>query len=172
MFESLIPGNVVEALATDSLLAVLVTAVVIGYVIEPRTSKILVVVQELEKIILIIIHRLIQLAPIGVFFLILPNMFKLDIKEVGQNLGVLMGGTISSLAIHLFVVLPLIFFLVTRRFPYTYWAKCSSALATAFGTASSAATLPLSLKCVRARGVSNTVSNFTVPLGCLVNMDG
>ncbi|KAF9891944.1 hypothetical protein FE257_002907 [Aspergillus nanangensis] len=172
MFESLIPDNVVNSLATDSLLAVLVTAVVIGYVIDSRTSYILKAVQEVEQIIMTIIRRLIQLAPIGVFFLILPNMFKLDMKEVGQNLGVLMGGTICSLAIHLFIVLPLIFFVILRQFPYTYWAKCSSAWTTAWGTASSAATLPLTLKCARERGVPNTVTNFAVPLGCLVNMDG
>ena len=47
---------------------------------------------------------LIKLAPIGVFFLILSNLFTLDIEDIGQNLGVLVGASIVNMAIHLFVV--------------------------------------------------------------------
>ncbi|KAL2851347.1 Sodium:dicarboxylate symporter [Aspergillus pseudodeflectus] len=172
MFESLIPINVVNALATDSLLAVLVTSIVIGYLIDGRTSYILKAVVEVEQIILKIITVLIKLAPIGVFFLILSNMFRLDVRDIGQNLGVLIGGSLVNLALHLFIVLPALFFIFTRKNPYSFWFRCSPAWMTAWGTASSAATLPLSLKVVRQAGVSNTVSKFTVPLGCLVNMDG
>ncbi|KAL4905029.1 hypothetical protein BDW74DRAFT_167824 [Aspergillus multicolor] len=172
MFESLIPLNIVDALATDSLLAVLVTAVVVGYMIDRQHSYILKAVEEIEGIIMKIIMILIKLAPIGVFFLILPNMFRLDVRDIGQNLGVLIGGSLCNLALHLFIVLPLLYFIFVRRMPYTFWLRCSPAWTTAWGTASSAATLPLSLKVVRASGVSNTVSKFTVPLGCLVNMDG
>jgi Na+/H+-dicarboxylate symporter len=172
MFESLIPINVVNALATDSLLAVLVTSIVIGYLIDGRTSYILKAVVEVEQIVLKIITVLIKLAPIGVFFLILSNMFRLDVRDIGQNLGVLIGGSLVNLALHLFIVLPALFFIFTRKNPYSFWFRCSPAWMTAWGTASSAATLPLSLKVVRQAGVSNTVSKFTVPLGCLVNMDG
>ncbi|KAI9375270.1 Sodium:dicarboxylate symporter [Aspergillus egyptiacus] len=172
MFESLIPANVVDALATDSLLAVLVTSVVVGYMIDRHNSYLLKAVEEIEQIIMKIIMILIKLAPIGVFFLILPNMFRLDVRDIGQNLGVLIGGSLVNLAIHLFVVLPALYFIFTRKMPYTFWFKNSPAWTTAWGTASSAATLPLTLKVVRERGVSNTVSKFTVPLGCLVNMDG
>ncbi|KAL4934165.1 dicarboxylate/amino acid:cation symporter [Aspergillus undulatus] len=172
MFESLIPLNIVDALATDSLLAVLVTAVVIGYMIDRQTSYLLKAVEEIETIIMRIIMILIKLAPIGVFFLILPNMFRLDVRDIGQNLGVLIGGALCNLSIHLFLVLPAMFFIFTRKIPYTYWFKCSSSWTTAWGTASSAATLPLTMKVVRERGVSNTVNKFVVPLGCLVNMDG
>jgi Na+/H+-dicarboxylate symporter len=47
---------------------------------------------------------LIKLAPVGVFFLILSNLFKLDIADIGQNLGVLIGASIVNMAIHLFIV--------------------------------------------------------------------
>ncbi|KAL4912738.1 Sodium:dicarboxylate symporter [Aspergillus aurantiobrunneus] len=172
MFESLIPVNIVDALATDSLLAVLVTAVVIGYMIDRHTSYVLKAVEEIEQIIMKIIMILIKLAPIGVFFLILPNMFRLDVRDIGQNLGILIGGSLCNLALHLFIVLPALYFVFTRKNPYSFWLKCSPGWTTAWGTASSAATLPLSLKVVRERGISNTVAKFTVPLGCLVNMDG
>ncbi|KAL5335512.1 Sodium:dicarboxylate symporter [Aspergillus crustosus] len=172
MFESLIPINIVDALATDGLLAVLVTAVVVGYAIDRHTSVLLKAVEEIDKLILKIIIVLIKLAPIGVFFLILPNMFRLDVRDIGQNLGVLIGGVLCNLALHLFIILPVLFFIFLRKNPYKYWLKCSPSWTTAWGTASSAATLPMTLKMVRERGVSETVNKFTVPLGCLVNMDG
>ncbi|KAL4876117.1 Sodium:dicarboxylate symporter [Aspergillus karnatakaensis] len=172
MFESLVPQNIVDSLATDGLLAILVTAVVIGYALDPRKSVLIKAIEEIDAIILKIITVLIKLAPIGVFFLIMPNMFRLDVRDIGQNLGILIGGSLVNLALHLFIILPLLFFAFTRKNPWSFWLKCSPAWTTAWGTASSAATLPLTLKVVRERGVSNTVGKFTVPLGCLVNMDG
>ncbi|CAO2652141.1 Nn.00g004240.m01.CDS01 [Neocucurbitaria sp. VM-36] len=171
MFYSLVPQNVVNALATDSLLAVLITAVVIGYVIKPG-GALMRAVEEVEIIIMRIITVLIKLAPIGVFFLIMPNLFRLDIAEIGMNLGILIGGTLCGMVLHLFIIIPLIFVLITRQNPYTLWLKCSPAWITAWGTASSAATLPVTIRCVLERGVPDTVVRFAVPLGCLINMDG
>jgi len=171
MFDSFIPSNVVHALANDSLLAVLITAVVVGYLLDTG-SAIVRVLEEIEVLITKVITFLIKLAPIGVFFLILPNLFLLDLKDIGVNLGILIGGGVANMGIHLFIVLPILFFAVTRQNPYSYWAKCSPAWLTAWGSASSAATLPVTMKCVTARGVPQTVTKFSVPLGCLVNMDG
>lgn len=172
MFESFIPANIVNALASDSLLAVLITSIIVGYLIDGANSGLYRICLEIEKIITIVITFLIKCAPIGVFFLILPNLFKLDIAEIGKNLGILIGCTLSSMAIHLFIFLPILFFIFTRTNPYAYWIKCAPAWITAWGSASSAATLPVSLKVVKAQGVSHTITHFVVPLGCLVNMDG
>ena len=169
MFNSLVPQNIVNALATDSLLAVLVTAVVIGYVIKPG-GALMRAVEEVEVIIMRIITVLIYLAPIGVFHLIMPNMFRLDIAEIGMNLGILIGGTLAGMVLHLFIIIPIIFFAITRQNPYTMWMKCSPAWITAWGTASSAATLPVTIRCVLERGVPVTVTKFAVPLGCLMSV--
>lgn len=171
MFDSFIPNNIVSALANDGLLAVLITAIVIGYLLDTG-SAIVRVLEEIEVLITKVITFLIKLAPIGVFFLILPNLFQLDLKDVGVNLGLLIGGGVANMGIHLFIVLPIIFFAIVRENPYAYWFKCSPAWLTAWGSASSAATLPVTMKCVAARGVPWTINKFTVPLGCLVNMDG
>ncbi|KAG7129925.1 Excitatory amino acid transporter 2 like protein [Verticillium longisporum] len=144
LFFTLIPQNVVYALANDELLAILVTSIIVGYLIkDPATSAILRAVIEVEVMITRIITFLIKLAPIGV-----------------------------SMLIHLWVILPILFFAFTRKNPYPYWAKSSPAWLTAWGTASSAATLPVTLRVVRERGVPTTVNKFAVPLGCLINMDG
>lgn len=172
MFRSFIPANVVGALANDELLAVIITAIVVGYLIEDPNSPIVRVTEEIERMVTKIVTWLIKVAPIGVFFLILPNLMKLDIADIGMNLGLLIGGVLSTIAIHLFVIIPIIFFSFTRMNPYAYWIKVSPAWITAWGSASSAATLSVTLRCAKARGISQTVYKFTCPLGCLINMDG
>lgn len=172
MFESLIPENVVNALATDSLLAVLITAIVVGYLINGPNSSLLRATLEIERLIMKVITFLIKCAPVGVFFLIMPNFFQLDVKAVGQNLGVLIGAALVSMFFQVFVVTPSLYFFFVRKNPYSYWVKCSPAWVTAWGTASSAATLTMSLKCARERRLPITVYKFCLPLGALINMDG
>jgi len=156
MFDSFIPQNFVHALANDSLLAVLITAVIVGYLLNPG-SAIIKFLEEIEVLITKIITWLIKVAPIGVFFLILPNLFRLDIKDIGVNLGILIGGGIANMMIHLLIVLSLLFFAITCTNPYAYWIKCNPAWVTAWGSASSAATLPVTMREVAARGVPYTV---------------
>ncbi|CAA7263654.1 unnamed protein product [Cyclocybe aegerita] len=171
-FDTLIPQNIVNAFATDSLLAVLTTACVVGYLIKGPNSSLMRAVTEIEAIIIVVITFLIKLAPIGVFFLILPNLFQLDIAEIGVNLGILIGGSLTGIFLHLFIIIPLIYIAVCRANPYKLWFKGSPAWITAWGSASSAATMPVTMKCVVAQGTPDVVAKFTVPLGCLINMDG
>lgn len=65
-----------------------------------------------------------------------------------------------------------IFFLGTRRLPYRYIAKLSQVLATAFGTGSSSATMPLTIKCLDNMGIDPRVTRFVIPVGATINMDG
>lgn len=170
--ESFIPDNVVAALAEDALLSVLVTAVVVGCLIRgpAENSPLLRAVKEIDRIVAKVITFLIALAPIGVFFLILANLMTLDMEDIGQNLGVLIGASVCSMFIQLFIVMPILYFAFVRQNPYAYWMKNSPAWITAWGSASSAATLPVTLRCLNARGVPTTVSKFTAPLGALINM--
>ena len=78
-----------------------------------------------------------------------------------------------ALSVHFFGVLPLLFWLRTRRNPYKVMRVMSPALLTAFSTASSSGTLPVTLERVEhGVGVHNRVSSFVLPLGATVNMDG
>jgi len=172
MFESLIPANIIKELANDGLLAILITSITVGYLIKGPDSSLLRAVKEVEKITTRVITFLIKCAPIGVFFLIMTNLWRLDIADIGLNLGILIGGTISTMAIHLFVFIPTIYFAVVRKNPYSYWLSNSPAWLTAWGSASSAATLPVTLKCARARGIPITIGKFMLPLGATINMDG
>lgn len=172
VIESFIPSNVVGALANDELLSVLVTSIIVGLMIKGPDSSLLRAVREVEAIITMVIAFLIKLAPIGVFFLILANLFKLDIETAGVNIGILVGGSVTGMFIHNFVVLPVLFFAFTRENPFSLWLRCSRAWITAWGTASSAATLPVTIRALQEVKIPTIVVKFTAPLGCLINMDG
>lgn len=172
MFQSFVPDNIVYALANNQLLSVLVVSIVVGYLIEDDSSPILKAAKEVERMVTIVVTFIIKCSAFGVFSLILSNILKLDAATMGKNLGVLIASTLSSMALHLFVAVPLLFFFLTRINPYMYWLKNSRAWITAWGSSSSAAALSITMDCARDRGISKTVRSFSVPLGCLINMDG
>jgi Na+/H+-dicarboxylate symporter len=83
------------------------------------------------------------------------------------------GVALAALAIHMFIVLPLILLLLARVNPVRHFRAMAPALMTAFSTASSSATLPVTMECVEERaGVSKKTASFVLPLGATVNMDG
>ena len=115
---------------------------------------------------------IISLAPIGVFaFMLFATASQgLDIFRI---LAWYMLAVFLALLIHATITLPLIVKFVARRSPLEYARAMSPALMTAFSTASSNGTLPLTMTCVEERaGVSNRVSSFVLPLGATINMDG
>lgn len=65
-----------------------------------------------------------------------------------------------------------IFFLGTRTLPYRFIVKLGQVLATAFGTGSSSATMPLTIKCLDNMGIDPRVTRFVIPVGATINMDG
>src|SRR5699024_2935932 len=89
------------------------------------------------------------------------------------DLGVYMVAVVGGLGVHALVVLPLILWGVARVKPWRYASALAPALLTAFSTASSAATFPLTRECVTERAsVSTKAADFVLPLGATVNMDG
>ena len=115
---------------------------------------------------------IIKLAPLGVLGLITKAVaisgFGL-FSAVGKYMLTIAGG----LSIHFFIVLPLLFYFLTGINPRYHFRAMASALATAFATSSSNATLPVTMRCVEENaGVSNKVSSFVLPMGATINMDG
>lgn len=91
---------------------------------------------------------------------------------LGQ-LGMYFLTVIVGLVIHGFIVLPTIFFIITRKNPIRYISNMAQAVATAFGTSSSSATLPVAIGCLEERnGIDPRVSRFVMPIGATINMDG
>ncbi|KAG7480320.1 neutral amino acid transporter B(0) [Solea senegalensis] len=123
---------------------------------------------------MVIVSWIMWYAPIGIMFLVAGKI--VEMENVGMlfaSLGKYIACCIIGHAIHGLLIMPAIYFVFTRKNPYTFLWGIFTALATAFGTSSSSATLPLMMKCVEENnGVSKQISRFILPIGATVNMDG
>ncbi|MEM6701191.1 MAG: dicarboxylate/amino acid:cation symporter [Acidobacteriota bacterium] len=172
----LVPLNPVAAAANFDILGLIFFSLCLGAALSGMSGaqgdRMRSFFDGLFELVLRLTLMVIKLLPIGVFALIARAVSSLGLgvaAQVGKWILTLSLG----LAIHLFVVLPLVFFLLTRKNPFAHYRAVGSAMAMAFSTSSSAATLPVSLTAVRDRaGVSDRVSSFVLPMGATVNMDG
>jgi Na+/H+-dicarboxylate symporter len=115
---------------------------------------------------------IIHLAPLGVLLLMLAATASQGLAIFG-SLGLYMITVACALFAHAVIVLPLILKFVARRDPWDFAKAMSPALLTAFSSASSNGTLPLTMTSAEQRGgVSNRVCSFVLPLGATINMDG
>merc|ERR1719342_1546785 len=116
----------------------------------------------------------INLAPVGVFFLIGGQVLGTkDFGHVLSQLGWYFSTVLLGLFVHGFVVLPLVFTVVTRTLPFKFIANMTNAITTAFGTASSSATLPVTINLLETKNnVDPRVCRFVLPIGATINMDG
>lgn len=123
---------------------------------------------------MVLVSWIMWYAPIGIMFLVAGKIVEMEnVGELFASLGKYIACCIVGHAIHGGLVLPAIYFVITRKNPYTFLWGIFTALATAFGTSSSSATLPLMMKCVEEKnGVSKHISRFILPIGATVNMDG
>ncbi|KAF5885072.1 excitatory amino acid transporter 1-like, partial [Clarias magur] len=113
-------------------------------------------------------------APVGILFLIGGKILEMeDLSAMGGALGLYTMTVIVGLLIHAILVLPTIYFLVTRKNPFVFIGGLLQALITALGTSSSSATLPITFKCLEEiNGVDKRVTRFVLPVGATINMDG
>ncbi len=117
------------------------------------------------------VHALLWLAPVGIAGYLLFVTASTGLQLAGQLMWYL-AAVFLGLGMHMFITLPLILWVFGGRDPVAYFLALEEALTTAFSTASSAGTLPVTLDCTRRAGVPEEVATFTLPLGATVNMDG
>uniref|UniRef100_A0A8B9HME4 Amino acid transporter n=1 Tax=Astyanax mexicanus TaxID=7994 RepID=A0A8B9HME4_ASTMX len=123
---------------------------------------------------MVLVSWIMWYAPLGIMFLVAAKIVEMeDVGVLFASLGKYIACCMIGHAVHGLLILPLIYFVITRKNPYTFLLGLITALATAFGTSSSSATLPLMMKCVEENnGVSKHISRFILPIGATVNMDG
>ncbi len=174
--ETLIPTNPFRALAEAKFLSIIAFTLafaIFGVLAGGRTAEVLRgFFAAAFEVMMKMTMAIIRIAPLGVMLLML-NATATQGAEVFRSLAWYMLTVTCALAFHALVVLPAIMHFVAKRNPASFARAMSPALLTAFGSASSNATLPLTLTCVEKRaGVSNRVSSFVLPLGATINMDG
>ncbi|XP_069072330.1 excitatory amino acid transporter 1-like isoform X1 [Pleurodeles waltl] len=129
---------------------------------------------SLNEAIMRLVAVIIWYAPIGIMFLISGKILEMeDLALMGGQLGMYTITVIVGLLIHALFVLPLLYFVITRKNPWAFIGGLLQALITAFGTSSSSATLPITFKCLEENnGVDKRVTRFVLPVGATINMDG
>ncbi|XP_072137872.1 excitatory amino acid transporter 3 isoform X1 [Mobula birostris] len=111
--------------------------------------------------------------PIGILFLIAAKVMEVDDWEIFRRLGLYMATVLSGLAIHGIIVLPLIYFIVVRKNPFTFIGGMAEALLTSVMISSSSATLPVTFRCAEEKNnVDKRITRFVLPVGATINMDG
>ncbi|KAF7663667.1 hypothetical protein LDENG_00204320 [Lucifuga dentata] len=128
----------------------------------------------LNESIMRLVAIIIWYAPVGILFLIAGKIVEMkDLALVGGQLGMYTVSVMVGLFIHGLFVLPLLYFLVTRKNPFTFICGVLQALITALGTSSSSATLPITFRCLEENlRVDKRVTRFVLPVGATINMDG
>ncbi|KAK5851590.1 hypothetical protein PBY51_023134 [Eleginops maclovinus] len=113
-------------------------------------------------------------APIGILFLIAGKIVEMDdLTQMGGQLGMYTITVIIGLMIHGVLILPTLYFVITRQNPFTFIAGILQALVTALGTSSSSATLPVTFKCLEENNkIDKRITRFVLPVGATINMDG
>ena len=122
---------------------------------------------------MLITKWVIWISPIGVLFLVTSKLLEIeDLGAIVGQLGLYFVTVLLGLTIHGCGTLSIIFFICTRELPFKLIGKMGQVLATAFGTSSSTATLPVTIQCLDNIGVDPRVTRFVVPIGATINMDG
>ncbi len=178
---SIIPQNIIKAASNNGKMLSLIVFCILFAVFMRRLKKKLFDAQmgfweSLYEIMLALTNFIMKFAPIGVFGLVAGVIAELNPKDLIAMAGVVSAfffTVLAALMFHALVVVPLILKFVARVSPVAHFRAMRDALLTAFSTASSAATLPMTLKCVEDNAkVSKQTASFVLPLGATVNMDG
>lgn len=174
---SLVSPNLVKSAAETNLLPIIVFAILFSAALTTvgeRGRHVIAFFDGVNDAMMKLVIWVMYFAPIGIFALVATQLgkagggeqFLQQIMAVGWHIVTVLSG----LAVHFVVLLLILFFVAGRGLDYLLGML--RALLTAFGTASSSATLPLTMECARENNVDDRAVRFVLPLGSTVNMDG
>lgn len=176
VFLRMVPTNIVAAAADGQMLGMIFFSLLFGFFMtriqEDYAETQYNFWQGVYETMMRITDWVMLFAPIGVFALVARVVASTGF-EAFMPLAWFFLSVVLALAIHLLVTLPLLLRFVGGVNPLRHYRAMAPALLTSFSTASSSATLPITMECVEKNaGVSNRTSSFVLPLGATVNMDG
>ena len=171
----MVPTNPVAAMAEGNMLQVIVFALLFGVAVTmsgARGTHVLNFFTDLDTVIMHMVEWIMRLAPYGVFALI-TRTFATQGLELLLPLAAYFLTLTAALAIQVFGTYSLMLRVLGGLSPLTFLKKMRDPATFAFSTASSGATIPVTLHTVEHKmGVKNSVASFTVPMGATINMDG
>ncbi len=172
---NIFPSNPVQAMAEGNMLQIIVFALLFGYAISHAGEagrRLAAFFNDLDAAIMKMVEILMALAPWGVFALLARLFANLGLSAI-LDLAAYVLTVLGVLLLHALAVYSLLLSVLGRLSPRMMLRKMRPVWAFAFSTASSGATLPVTLRTVEKKlGVHNSVAGFTVPLGATINMDG
>ncbi|MGB5834463.1 MAG: dicarboxylate/amino acid:cation symporter [Thiohalocapsa sp.] len=176
IFLRMIPANVVVAAYAGQMLGLIFFSLLYGFfmtrIADPYSGAQYNFWNGMFEIMMKITDLIMKFAPLGVFALVAETVATTGL-DVFVPLAKFFFTVVIALGIHFFVTLPLLLRFLGNVSPLRHYRAVSPAQLTAFSTASSSATLPITMDCVEKNaGVSNKTTSFVLPLGATVNMDG
>lgn len=172
---NLIPNNPLESILTGEMLGVVIFTILIGVAItqlqEETARPIIRFSEAIQKICMIVVSWAMMLVPYAVFGLIAALLSRTGV-EIFLGLGYYMGVVILGLFLLMVFYLVLVLTII-KKSPFKFLQAIREPQLLAFSTASSAAVMPLSMKTADEKlGVSSNISDFVIPVGATINMDG
>ncbi|GIO20206.1 sodium:dicarboxylate symporter [Oceanobacillus oncorhynchi subsp. incaldanensis] len=172
---SIIPANPIAAMSAGEMLQIIAFAVFIGVALaylNEKTKGIFNLFEQANDILGWLVMLVMRFAPYGAFALIASAIGGAGLDAVDSMLSYMLT-VIAGLLLHALLIYSLAIWFLGRRNPITFYKGFFPAMTVAFSTASSNATLPVSLKAAQENlGVKKEISSFVQPLGATINMDG
>ncbi len=172
---NMVPSNPIAAAASGNMLQIIVFALLFGIAITmsgDRGKHVVNFFNDLDVVIMKMVEIVMRLAPYGVFALICRTFATQGIELIVPLLSYFLTLT-CALGLHALIVYPTLLKTFANLNPYMFLRKMRDPATFAFSTASSAATIPVTLRTAEVKmGVDNAIASFTVPLGATINMDG
>ena len=169
------PSNPVAAMAEGNMLQIIVFALLLGVALTRAGDAGLALKASFDRwneVIMQLVMMLMLAAPVGVFCLMVTLGAQLGFGAILDLLAYFLC-VLLVLALHFLITYPTLIKLLVRVSPVLFYQHMTPVMAFAFSTASSGATLPVTLETVKKRiGVRNEIASFVVPVGATINMDG
>ncbi len=172
---NIIPTNPLAAMANGEMLPIIFFSILLGIsmlMVGKKANGMIEAAEVANEIMMKMVTIIMTVAPYAVFALIAKSMANLGLDLLAQLVGYVLV-LVIALMLHLFGTLMMVLKIFSGLSPRLFLQKMRSAQIFAFSTASSNATIPVTLRTVTERmGVNNSVASFTVPFGATINMDG
>ncbi|WP_210147162.1 dicarboxylate/amino acid:cation symporter [Shewanella maritima] len=172
---NIVPTNPIQAMTEGNMLQIILFAVIFGFAIShigERGKRVAALFNDLNEVIMRVVTLIMQLAPYGVFALMAKLSLTLGLETFGSVLKYFFL-VLLVLIVHALVVYPTLLKVFSGLSPLMFLRKIRDVQLFAFSTASSNATLPVTIETAEHRmGVDNKIASFTLPLGATINMDG